>query len=209
VGRNTGAVCRICRREARKLFLKGDRCYTPKCGVERRPYPPGQHGQTRRKVTDYAMQLREKQALRHRYGMAEKQLRRYFAMAERGKGVKGEALLQLMERRLDNVVYRLGIASSRVEARQMVVHRHIAVDSRTAGTPSMLLRPGQVVAVRPQRRSLPLFQQAAQRAAARRGVPTWLSFEPEALAGKVLSLPRREEIDTEATEQLVVEFYSR
>jgi len=209
VAQHTGAVCRICRRAGRKLYLKGDRCFTPKCGVERRGYPPGQHGQTRRKVTDYAMQLREKQALRHRYGLGEKQLRRYFSMAERSKGVKGEALLQLLERRLDNVVYRLGFAASHAEARQMVAHRHIAVDSEVTGAASMLLKPGQVVSIRPERRSRPLFQRAAQRAAARRAAPAWLSVEAEAFQGKVVSLPRREEIDTDAKEQLVVEFYSR
>lgn len=199
----------MCRRTGRKLYLKGDRCFTPKCGVERRPYPPGQHGQTRRKVTDYAVQLREKQALRHRYGVGEKQLRRYFGMAERSKGVKGEALLQVMERRLDNVLYRLGLAASHAEARQMVAHRHIAVDSAVAGAASMILKPGQVVSVKPGSRSLPIFQQAAQRAAARRTVPSWLSLEAETLQGKVVSLPRRDEIDTDAKEQLVVEFYSR
>jgi len=209
VARHTGPVCRICRRAGRQLYLKGDRCFTPKCGVERRPYPPGQHGQTRRKVTDYAVQLREKQALRHRYGLGEKQIRRYFGMAERSKGVKGETLLQLLERRLDNVVYRLGFAASHAEARQIVAHRHIAVDSRVVGVASILLKPGQVISIRPERRNLPLFQQRVQRAAARRAVPAWLSLEAEAFQGKVVSLPRREEIDTDAKEQLVVEFYSR
>lgn len=209
MARYTGPVCRLCRREGRKLYLKGDRCYSPKCGFERRPYPPGQHGQARRKVTDYSMQLREKQAIRRYYVLGERQVRRYFRMAERSKGVKGEALLQIMERRLDSALCRAGLAASRAEAREIVSHGHIMVDGRVVSVASLLLKPGQVVSVKPASRSKPLFQRAAQRAAARRGVPPWLSFDAEALEARVVSLPRRDEIDTEAREQLVVEFYSR
>lgn len=209
MARYTGPVCRLCRREGRKLYLKGDRCYSPKCGMERRPYPPGQHGQARRKVTDYSMQLREKQAIRRYYGLGEKQVRRYFGMAERSKGVKGEALLQIMERRLDSVLCRVGLAASRAEARQIVSHGHILVDARVVSVASLLLKPGQVVSVKGTSRSRPLFQRAAQRAAGRRGVPPWLSFDAEALEARAVSLPRRDEIDIEAREQLVVEFYSR
>lgn len=209
MARYTGAVCRICRRAGKKLYLKGERCYTPKCAVDRRAYPPGQHGQARRKVKDYGMRLAEKQNLRRAYGMLERQFRRHFRDAARMKGVTGEVLLQLLERRLDNVVYRLGFARSRAEARQLVAHRHFTVDGRVVNIPSYRVKPGQVIAVRSESREVPGIKAALEQAASRRTVP-WLSLDAQAMQGTVVALPRREDItDIDVSEQFVVEFYSR
>ncbi|MFO7171977.1 MAG: 30S ribosomal protein S4 [Bacillota bacterium] len=208
MGRYIGPVCRLCRREGVKLYLKGAKCYTDKCPVVRRPYPPGQHGQNRKKLTEYGIQLREKQKLRRFYGVMERQFRRYFEQAARKKGVTGEALLQTLERRLDNVVYRLGLAASRKEARQIVRHGHIEVNGRKVDIPSYLVRPGDVVAVRENSREHPRIKENLEAGGAHT-VPAWLSFEPEAMRGTVLRLPTRDEIDAPVQEHLIVELYSR
>ncbi|MDH7569207.1 MAG: 30S ribosomal protein S4 [Armatimonadota bacterium] len=210
MSRYVGPVCRMCRREGEKLFLKGTKCYGPKCSVESHAYPPGQHGkeQTRRKVQGYGLQLREKQKLRRIYGVLESQFRAYFAEAARKKGVTGEVLLRLLEQRLDNVVYRLGFASSRREARQLVTHRHFSVNGRTVNVPSYLVRAGDVIAVRDGSKEEPPIVSAVQAARGRR-TPQWLEVDAENLRGKVLWLPSREEIDTDVQESLIVEFYSR
>lgn len=207
MARYTGPVCRLCRREGVKLYLKGEKCYSDKCPVVKRATPPGQHGASRRKPTEHAIQLREKQKARRYYGVLERQFERYFEMASRKKGVTGEVLLQTLERRLDNVVYRMGFAASRAEARQIVKHSHIEVNGRKVNIPSYLVREGDVVAVRESSREHKRIKELA--AAATRTVPAWLSVDPEALRGTVLRLPNRDEIDTPVQEQLIVEFYSR
>ena len=205
-----GAVCRLCRREGVRLHLKGERCFSGKCAIEKRPYPPGEHGQkrTRRRVSDYGIQLREKQKLRRIYGILERQFRRYFAQATRRSGVTGEALLQFLERRLDNVVWRLGFASSRALARELVNHGHFAVNDRPVNIPSYQVRQGDTVAVTGSSRSLPPIVASVATAGGRR-LPPWLEIEGDAMRGTVLSLPARDEIDTQIQEELVVEFYSR
>ncbi|HHV07081.1 MAG TPA: 30S ribosomal protein S4 [Firmicutes bacterium] len=208
MARYTGAVCRQCRREGIKLFLKGDRCYTGKCAIDRRGYAPGQHAQRRRKISEYGIQLREKQKARRIYGVLERQFRRYYKIASRSKGVTGETLLIMLETRLDNVVYRLGFARSRAEARQLVRHGHFAVNDRKASIPSYRLREGDIVSVREGSRSLPLFQELAEVAAART-VPPWLESVPTELKGTVVRLPEREEIDVPVQEHLIVELYSK
>jgi len=207
MARYTEAVCRLCRREGVKLYLKGEKCYSDKCPVVKRATPPGQHGASRRKPTEYAIQLREKQKARRFYGVMEKQFERYFELAARKKGVTGEVLLQTLERRLDNIVYRMGFAASRAEARQIVKHSHIEVNGRKVNIPSYLVREGDVVAVREGSREHKRIKELA--AAATRTVPAWLSVDPEALRGTVLRLPNRDEIDTPVQEQLIVEYYSR
>ncbi len=208
MARYTDARCRQCRRDSVRLFLKGDRCYTPKCAVERRPYAPGQHGQGRRKVSDYGLQLREKQKLRRVYGVLERQFRRYFAEAERRPGVTGENLLALLERRLDNVVYRLSFASSRSQARQLVAHGHFLINGRAINVASCLVKPGDAIEVAAASKQVEPIQVSLSGAAGRR-LPAWLELDAESLRGRVRSLPRREDIDVEAQEQLVVEYYSR
>ncbi|NLG86354.1 MAG: 30S ribosomal protein S4 [Firmicutes bacterium] len=208
MARYTGAVCRQCRREGIKLFLKGDRCYTGKCAIDRRGYAPGQHGQRRKKISEYGIQLREKQKARRIYGVLERQFARYYDIASRSKGVTGETLLVLLESRLDNVVYRLGFARSRAEARQLVRHGHFAVNGRKVSIPSFRLRAGDIVSVREGSRSLPLFQELAEVAAART-VPAWLEAVPAELKGTVIRLPEREEIDVPVQEHLIVELYSK
>ncbi len=209
MGRYTDAVCRQCRREGEKLFLKGDRCYSEKCSIERRPYAPGVHGQGRRqKVSEYGLQLREKQKMRRTYGILEKQFRRYFEKADRQKGVTGENLFILVERRLDNVVYRLGFASSRKEARQLVSHGHFTINGRKANIPSMLVKVGDVIQVREKSTSSVKFQELKEQAAYKTP-PEWLSVNVETLTGTVLAYPIREQIDTPVREQLIVELYSR
>jgi len=208
MARYTGPVCRLCRREGQKLFLKGDRCYGDKCSVARRPYPPGIHGQGRHKISEYGQQLREKQKCKRVYGVLERQFTRYFDMAERKPGVTGENLLQILESRLDNVVYRLGFASSRAEARQLVRHRHFTVNGRIVSLPSYRVRPGDVVAVKESSRSLNKFVEAAEEMS-QRIIPEWLDLNVEAMEGRVLSLPTRDQIDTDVQEQVVVELYSR
>ncbi len=205
-----GPVCRLCRREGVRLYLKGTRCYSAKCEIEKRPYPPGDQSQrrARRRVSDYGVQLREKQKLRRMYGVLERQFRRYFAQAERSPRVTGEALLQLLELRLDNVVYRLGMASSRAQARELVSHKHFRVNDRSAAIPSYQVRPGDMVAVAEPSRSVPVIVSAVASAGGRR-MPPWLQIEGDAMRAKVVSMPTRDEIDTQIQEELVVEYYSR
>jgi small subunit ribosomal protein S4 len=191
-----------------KLFLKGDRCYTAKCAVERRGYAPGQHGQNRKKLSEYGVQLREKQKARRIYGVLERQFRRYYELAARMKGMTGVNLLTLLETRLDNVVYRLGFARSRAEARQLVRHGHFAVNGRKVSIPSFRVRPGDEVTVRERSRNRPLFEELAQVAAVRT-VPAWLESSPTEFKGRVVRLPEREEIDVPVQEQLIVELYSK
>jgi small subunit ribosomal protein S4 len=208
VARYTGAVCRLCRREGLKLFLKGERCYTDKCAIERRNYPPGQHGQARPKFSEYSIQLREKQKLRRIYGILEGQFRRYFQMADRAKGVTGETLLQLLERRMDNMVYRMGFATSRSEARQLVRHGHFSVNGRKVNVPSFLVKVGDVVAVTERSRKVVRIQEALD-LAQRRGVPDWLEVSSEAFTGRVKSIPVRADLTMPINEKLVVELYSK
>lgn len=208
MGRYHDAVCRLCRREGMKLYLKGEKCYTDKCPVAKDTTPPGMHGPSRRKPSDFAVRLREKQRLRRFYGVFEDQFKRYFQAAARTKGVTGTRLLQLLECRLDNLVYRLGLASSRKEARQLVTHGHIAVDGRRTTIASFIVRPGSTVGVAQGSRDLPRFKALAAGTPGR-GVPGWLEFAPETLSGRVLTLPAREDIDAPVHEQLIVEYYSR
>jgi len=209
MARYTDPVCRLCRREGVKLFLKGERCYTDKCAIERRNYPPGQHGQgRRRKVSEYAVQLREKQRLRRMYGLLEKQFRRYFEMADNSKDITGEALLNFLERRLDNMVYRLGMATSRAEARQLIRHRHFSVNGKRVDIPSYLVRPGDEIVVRERSRTKDVFKRAVE-ISSRRGVPEWLELDGTAFSGKVKRLPLRSELTMPINERLVVELYSK
>lgn len=208
MARYTESVCRLCRREGAKLFLKGSRCYTKKCAFERRASPPGQHGVRRRKVGDYGVQLREKQKVRRVYAVLERQFRNYFDLAEARPGVTGENLLRMLELRLDNVVYRLGFASSRAQARQLVGHGHFAVNGRPTSIPSFQLKPGDRVAVRESRASREPFKTAKETLRSHQA-PEWLSVEPARLAGTVVDLPRRDQMPLDLNEQLVVEYYSR
>lgn len=209
MARYRGPVCRLCRREGVKLFLKGARCYTEKCAIERRNYQPGQHGQSRRtRMTEYGTQLREKQKLKRIYGLTERQFRGSFLRATRQQGITGDNLLRLLEQRLDNVVYRLGLTSARQEARQLIQHGHVLVNGRTVDIPSCLVAEGDVVEVKPRSRGMVSVQQALA-TVEMRGVPTWLALEREQFRGTVRSLPTREEIGLPMTEQLVVEFYAR
>ncbi len=210
MARYRGAVCRLCRREGVRLYLKGDRCFSPKCAIEKRAYPPGEQAQRRmrRRISDYGIQLREKQKLRRIYGLLERQFRRYLAQAARRTGVTGEHLLQLLERRLDNVVYRLGFASSRAQARELVSHGHFTVNDRPVNIASYQVRPGDTIAVDESSRSVPPIVAAVAGAGGRR-LPPWLQIEADAMRGTVLSLPKRDEIDTQIQEELVVEYYSR
>jgi small subunit ribosomal protein S4 len=210
VARYTGPVCRLCRREGEKLFLKGDRCYTDKCAIERRGVPPGEHGRDRRRrsQSEYGMQLREKQKVRRMYGVLERQFQRYYDEAARKKGVTGELLLQLLERRLDNVVYRMGFAASRPEARQMVNHGHFHVNGRKTDIPSYIVSEGDVIEVKPGSRNMPRLQEL-QEMSAGRAVPGWVSVDWERRRGTILRLPEREEVDVPIKEHLIVEMYSR
>lgn len=208
MARYRDSVCRLCRREGLKLFLKGDRCFTDKCGIERRNYPPGEHGQGRTKFSEYAVQLREKQKLKRMYGLLERQFHRYFIRAERMRGVTGENLLLLLERRLDNMAYRMGFATSRAEARQLVRHGHFLVNGRKVDIPSCLLKVGDVVAVRERSRIMARIQDAMAQAE-RRGVPDWLEVQREAFSSRVTALPTREELTAPINEKLVVELYSK
>jgi small subunit ribosomal protein S4 len=208
LARYCGAVCRLCRRENTKLFLKGERCYTDKCAVDRRQYPPGQHGQRRSKLTDYGDQLREKQKLKRMYGVLEKQFKNYFQKAAQQKGITGENLLFFLERRLDNVVYRLGFAASRNEARQLVRHGHFAVNGRKATIPSLLVRPGDTVRLSEKSRDIGKIKESLE-VASRRGIARWLELDAASFTGKLVSLPAREELTMPIREQLIVELYSR
>jgi small subunit ribosomal protein S4 len=208
LARYTGPSCRLCRRENTELFLKGDRCYTDKCAIKRRNYPPGQHGQGRSKTSDYGVQLREKQKVKRLYGLIEKQFRNYFDRADRMKGVTGENLLSLLERRLDNVVYRLGFASSRAEARQLVRHGHFSLNGRKATIPSMQVKAGDQIELREKSRAVTSINDSLD-SVVRRGIPQWLELERDAFKGCAKALPVREDITTPIQEQLIVELYSK
>ncbi|MBO5859237.1 MAG: 30S ribosomal protein S4 [Clostridia bacterium] len=208
MARYTGAVCKLCRREGKKLFLKGERCYTGKCAFERRAYAPGQHGQSRKKATEYGLQLRAKQQAKRYYGIQEGQFYKYFLMAERKQGVTGENLLRICESRLDNVVYLLGWANSRAEARQLVTHGHYKVNGKKVNVPSYLLKAGDEIAIKDKSKESSKVQ-ATVEANASRPVPQWLDLNAEALTGKVLALPTREQIMVPVEEHLIVELYSK
>ena len=208
MARYTGAACKLCRRECKKLFLKGERCYTNKCAVDRRSYAPGQHGQSRKKTSEYGMQLRAKQQARRYYGIQEGQFHKYFLMAERRQGMTGENLLRICESRLDNVVYLLGWASSRAEARQLTTHGHYLVNGKKVDIPSYLLKAGDEVSIRQKSRDSEKFK-AVLEANASRPVPEWLDKNAEALSAKVVKLPDREQIEVPVEEHLIVEFYSK
>lgn len=204
----TEAKCRLCRREGCKLFLKGERCFTDKCSFQRRPYSPGQHGRSRKKVSEYAIQLREKQKTKRAYGVLERQFHGYFEKAEMRKGVTGSNLLEILERRLDNVVYKLGFASSRDQARQLIRHGIFTLNGHKVDIPSMQVREGDVIEVPEKNRKIPVVAQAAE-AIARRGCPVWLECDGAAFKGTVKALPQRDDIQLPINEQLIVELYSK
>jgi len=209
LARYTDSVCRQCRRENLKLFLKGDRCYSDKCAFDRRGYPPGEHGERRgRKLSDYGIQLREKQKVKRMYGLSENQFHLFFERADRKKGITGTNLLVLLERRLDNVVYRLGFANSRAQARQFVLHKHFFVNDKKVNIPSFLVRIGDTVGVREQSKKVEAIQ-ASLEAVVRRGIPQWLDLEKDAMKGIVKGFPDREDLTMPMQEQLVVELYSK
>ncbi|HIP96045.1 MAG TPA: 30S ribosomal protein S4 [Anaerolineae bacterium] len=212
MARYLGPVCKLCRREGEKLFLKGERCLSAKCALERRAYPPGMHGREsqfrRGRASEYSLQLREKQKVRRIYGVLERQFRRYYKEALRRKGLTGENLLIILESRLDNVIYRLGFASSRAQARQLVQHGHFYLNGRRVSIPSMLLKPGDEISVRPQSRQLKYFKDLVK-VLDEKAVPNWLSLDTTNLIGRVLNLPTREEIAPSINEHLIVEYYSR
>ncbi len=211
MGRYTGPNCKLCRREGMKLFLKGDRCFTPKCAIERHNLPPGQTGgmrPMRRRMSEYAVQLREKQKVRRAYGLMERQFRRYFRLAEKSAGLTGGNLLQILESRLDNVVYRMGFAMSRKQARQLVTHRHFRVNGKPVKSPSCLVELGDEITVRPASNDLDIFVIAQERASDI-GRPAWVSVDVEKKSGKVTALPERDQVDVVVNEQLIVEYYSR
>jgi len=209
LARNIGAACRRCRRENLKLFLKGDRCYSDKCSFERRAFGPGQHGQSRfRKLSDYAVQLREKQKVKSMYGMLEKQFRLTFEKAERQKGVTGENLLMLLERRLDNTLFRIGFASSRSQARQLVRHKHVLVNGKKVNVPSFLVSENDVISLKEKSRANAMINESLE-AVARRGVPSWLELDKDSYKATVKTMPNREELTMPIQEQLIVELYSK
>ncbi len=210
MARYTGSVCKLCRREGVKIFLKGERCLSDKCSIERRNYPPGQHGPSmrRRKPSDYSIQLREKQKVKRIYGVQEAQFRNYFKKAARSKGTTGDVLLKMLESRLDNVVYRLGFASSRPSARQLVRHRHFMVNGRILDIPSYLVKEGDVIEVKEPSRSLDVIQESMKHFGRRRE-PSWLTLDKAKMAGQIVYAPSRSDIDLEINEQLIVELYSR
>lgn len=209
MARDTGPVCRICRREGLKLYLKGERCFTDKCAVDRRNYPPGQHGHFRSKPSDYGLRLREKQKVKKIYGVLEKQFKRYFEQADRMKGVTGYNLLLLLERRLDNIVYRMGFATSRRQARQLVRHNHFLVNGKKVNIPSYQVKIGDVIEVKEKSKKLEVIRKAIETVEARGGIPRWLEVDKEKLRGVVADFPKREELTMPIQEQLIVEFYSR
>ena len=206
MARYTGPSCRLCRREGQKLFLKGERCYSGKCALEKRSYAPGQHGQGRKKSSEYGNQLREKQKCKRFYGLQETQFRNLFEKAAAKKGITGENLLVMLETRLDNVVFRMGLASSRKEARQLVTHGHFTVNGKKADIPSMQLKPGDVVAVKEKSTSSPKFKEITEMTIS---TPAWVTIDTQKLEGKVLAMPTREQIDTPVAEHLIVELYSK
>jgi len=206
MARYTDASCRLCRRESQKLFLKGERCYGPKCAVEKRNYAPGQHGQSRKKVSEYGLQLREKQKAKRFYGLLETQFRNYFEKAAKKKGITGENLLVMLETRLDNTVFRMGFASSRKEARQLVRHGHFTVNGVKQNIPSFQVKVGDVIKVKEKSASSPKFREIKDMSIS---VPPWITVDVEKLEGKVVAMPRREDIDTPIAEHLIVELYSK
>jgi len=208
VARYRESVCRLCRREGMKLFLKGDRCFTNKCAIERRNFPPGQHGKRRSKILGYGIQLREKQKLKRFYGVLEGQFRLTFEAAERMRGVTGENLLSLLERRLDNVVHRLGFSGSRAQARQLVRHGHVRVNGKKVNVPSTIVGAGAVVSVKEKSRANPLIAGAVETAKGR-GIPAWLELNASEFQGKVVALPKREDVALQVNEKLIVELYSK
>ena len=209
MSRYRGSVCRLCRRENLKLYLKGDRCYSDKCAIDRRTYPPGQHGQRRSgKISEYGLQLREKQKVKRLYGLGEKQFRLFFHRADAGKGITGEVLLAILERRLDNVVYRFGFANSRAQARQLVKHNHFLVNGKKVNIPSYQIRAGDVLEIREKSKSVQAITDAVD-AVVRRGMPQWLELDKDNLKGTVKAMPVREDITMPVQENLIVEFYSK
>lgn len=206
MARYTGPSCKLCRREGVKLYLKGDRCYSDKCAIVKRAYAPGQHGQGRKKLTNYGMQLREKQKAKRIYGMQEVQFRRYYVEADRQKGITGENLLELLELRLDNVVYRLGLAESRSEARQLVRHEHFTVNGKKVSIPSYQVKVNDVIALKEKSKASEKFKTLADVAT---NVPKWLSVDKDKMEGQVIALPQREDIDIPVNETLIVELYSK
>lgn len=208
MARYTGPHCRLCRREGLKLYLKGDRCYTGKCAIDRRSYAPGQHGQGRKKISEYGIQLRAKQKARRIYGVLEKPFRTYFEKAERQAGVTGENLLRLLERRLDNVIYRLGLGASRVEARQLVLHGHFTVNGKKVNIPSFQVKVGDEIGVREKSKSSPRVKELMERSADRTP-PAWLEYDAQEPKARVIALPNRDQIDAPVEEHLIVELYSR
>ncbi|WAC07678.1 MAG: 30S ribosomal protein S4 [Thermodesulfobacteriota bacterium] len=208
MARYRGAVCKLCRREDQKLFLKGDRCFSDKCGFERRNYPPGQHGQRRGKFSDYGNQLREKQKVKRMYGLLERQFRKCFRTAERKSGITGENFLILLERRLDNIVFRLGFAYSRNQGRQLVSHNHVLVNGKRVNIPSYIVKAGDVVEISEKSQKMPLIKEAVE-AVERLGVPSWLELDKENYRGKVIAFPERKDLTMPVQEQLIVELYSR
>ena len=209
MARYTDSVCRQCRREGIKLFLKGDRCYSAKCAITKRHTPPGQHGQSRaKKPSEYGLQLREKQKCRRAYGVLESQFRKYYDMAANMRGVTGDNMLSLLERRLENVAFRLGFGNSRAMARQLVTHGHILVDGKKVDIPSYLVKPGQVISVRSKSRDMQHLKELREQGS-KNTIPKWLELDAENLSGKVMALPQRDDIDLTLEEHLIVEFYSR
>lgn len=208
MARYTGPSCKLCRREGKKLFLKGDRCLTGKCAIERRPTAPGQHGAANKKLKEYGKQLREKQTARRYYGVLESQFKKYFVMADEMEGVTGENLLSILETRLDNVVYRMGMASSRKEARQLVLHAHFTLNGKKANIPSILVKTGDVISVREESRSNDKIKALIDEMQTKT-TPKWLEVNKDSATAKVVALPKREDIDFEFEEQLIVELYSK
>ena len=207
MARYTESKCRLCRREGGKLFLKGEKCYKASCPFEKRPTPPGQHGAGRKKVSEYGLQLREKQKTKRIYGVLEGQFHEYYVKADRMKGVTGENMLSLLERRLDNVVYRMGIASSRTQARQLVTHGHFTVNGKNVNIPSYTIKAGDVIAVKENRKDNKYFAEIKQM---QKGtMPKWVDFNPDTLEGKVIALPTREDVDSQIAEHMIVELYSK
>ena len=208
MSRYTGPRCKICRREGTKLFLKGERCFTDRCALDRRNYGPGEHGQRRARISEYRVQLREKQKVRFNYGVSETQFKRYYEIAKRKKGITGENLLLLLERRLDNIVYRMGFASSRPEARQLIGHGHIAVNGRKTDIPSFMVKEGDEIEVREKGKKIEFVKTALENAE-QRGIPEWLEVDVDGMKGKVKTLPERDDLPMEVDETLIVEFYSK
>lgn len=208
MARYIGPVCRLCRREGQKLYLKGERCFSPKCAIDRRAYAPGQHGQNRKKLSEYGLQLREKQKAKRIYGVLETQFANYFEEADRTPGITGENLLRLLELRLDNVVYRLGYGRSRTEARQVVRHNHILVNGKRVNIPSYQVRVGDVIEIKEDSKSLQRFKDIVETTGSRL-VPEWLTADKDNLSGKIVSVPNRDQIDVEIQETLIVELYSK